>query len=650
MQIVLAQGWRPSLAAFQGPGTAPHHTAPHHTAPAPGGIDDQMGTQSEQVGAGAGWMREDSVELCSLTGDLSVLKCVRGEGYGTEAAALGQVAALRMWVSEVSGLQVQEAHDVDDNDDYDDDAAADDAVVHADDSCMRRRRQDARAACSADGAAAQDGGDGELTRGVLDVEKGAVSNSGGARQGQRPAEPRLLFQRGAGQRPFLVPLSGSQGALLAGETGCDLREVLRPLPRRVRCSVLTAVHLGVPGMLVGELACVFVDLEQQAAKEAAVHTQSGCAHSTQYTAGQSSPSQRAAGERPCFCAGWFGDVCPGVERDTCVEEGAAQNMLAGDAGSSLRGAGGTGERRMVQVEMELLGLDMACVTADGAILARIEHESACEGNASVARAGALSHPTVADMPATHSRLWARQDDVQMADLLDKDAADSHTHSQQDWLPWARHHDEQAGCPDDGCTSPDDCSRPRAGDNAVISYKVLYRGQVLLDLRQPHEVKLGAMLQDQGPQMAWEEQGMHADMPPGLEVLVMRTMRKGSTAVASLEGYHALGHAYAESTLLGCGERIDVELSECRFNLPPSCLSPACQGGQGSAGPCREYFRECLREELVPWGQLWALTPQQWVHAFHTPLPARVPSALENPASRRLTVWRVMAAYTHTHAH
>ena len=34
------------------------------------------------------------------------------------------------------------------------------------------------------------------------------------------------------------------------------------------------------------------------------------------------------------------------------------------------------------------------------------------------------------------------------------------------------------------------SRPQAGDVAVVSYAVSYRGQVLLDQLEPHELRMG----------------------------------------------------------------------------------------------------------------------------------------------------------------
>ena len=469
VQVVIAQGWRPSLAAFETQGAPPHH-APSLE-------------HSRANSTGIEWEMEDKVELSNLTADWSVLKCVRVEGFGQEAA-IGHVAALRMWisevtgrmrVSEVSGAQQQGADDEQQGADYDEGAAVqdDDVMVHDDKGFLGHhlpRHQDAE--------------DGMLTQCVIDGQGVEVSPNGDEEHGQEPMQPSLILVRGPGQRPFLVPLRGSEGAELAGETGEDLKEALQSVPRQVRRSVLTALHLGVPGMLVGEVACVFVDLEQEPAD------------------------------------------------------------IIGDASCGSRVEVGAGERRMVQVEMELLGLDMQCVTPDGSILALIQHESnptTNESNTTIPHPHAVSHAS-------------------MADLCDED-----TDSQQQVAVHSAMEDgEKADVLNGGGDSPDASSVPRAGDVAVVSYLVRYRGQVLLDLREPHEVKLGV---GKVSQELGEEQGMGAEMPPGLHVLLLRAMRKGSTAEVSLEGYYALGHEHEELMLMGCGERIHVELSE--LPLDPS---------------------------------------------------------------------------------
>ena len=185
----------------------------------------------------------------------------------------------------------------------------------------------------------QDAGYGLLSPCVFDGQGAEVSPNGDEKHGQGPMQPSLILERGPGQCPFLVPLRGSEGVELAGETGEDLKEALQSVPGQVRRSVLTALHLGVPGMLVGEVACVFVDLEQEPA-----------------------------------------DIT--------------------DASCGSRVEAGVRERRMLQVEMELLGLDMQCVTADGSILARIQHESnptTNDSNATIPHPHAVSHARTADL-------------------------------------------------------------------------------------------------------------------------------------------------------------------------------------------------------------------------------------------------------------
>ena len=473
VQVVIAEGWRPSLAAFETQGAPPHHapSLEHRST---------LGSETEDARR-IEWEMEDKVELSNLTADWSVLKCVRVEGFGQEAA-IGHVAALRMWISEitgrmriseVSGAQQQGTDDEQQGADDDEGAALqdDDVMVHDDKGFLGHHLPHH-----------QDAGDGLLTPCVIDGQGAEVSPNGDEEHGQEPMQPSLILERGPGQRPFLVPLLGSEGVELAGETGEDLKEALQSVPRQVRRSVLTALHLGVPGMLVGEVACVFVDLEQEPAD------------------------------------------------------------ITGDASCGSRVGVGAGERRMVQVEMELLGLDMQCVTADGSILARIQHESnptTNESNTTIPHPHAVSHASTADL------------------------CDEVTDSQQVTVHSAMENGEQADVLHGSGDSPDASSVPRAGDVAVVSYLVRYRGQLLLDLREPHEVKLGV---GQVSQELGEEQGMGAEMPPGLHVLLLSAMHKGSTADVSLEGYYALGQEHEELMLMDC-ERIHVELSE--LPLDPS---------------------------------------------------------------------------------
>ena len=474
VQVVIAEGWRPSLAAFETQGAPPHHapSLEHRST---------LGSETEDARR-IEWEMEDKVELSNLTADWSVLKCVRVEGFGQEAA-IGHVAALRMWISEitgrmriseVSGAQQQGTDDEQQGADDDEGAALqdDDVMVHDEKGFLGHHLPHH-----------QDAGDGLLTPCVIDGQGAEVSPNGDEEHGREPMQPSLILERGPGQRPFLVPLRGSEGVELAGQTGEELKEALQSVPRQVRRSVLTALHLGVPGMLVGEVACVFVDLEQEPAD------------------------------------------------------------ITGDASCGSRVEVGAGERRMVQVEMELLGLDMQCVTADGSILARIQHESnptTNESNTTIPHPHAVSHASTADL------------------------CDEVTDSQQVTVHSAMENSEKADVLHGSGDSPDASSVPRAGDVAVVSYLVRYRGQLLLDLREPHEVKLGV---GQASQELWEEQGMGAEMPPGLHVLLLRAMRKGSTADVSLEGYYALGHEHEELMVMGCGERIQVELSE--LPLDPS---------------------------------------------------------------------------------
>jgi hypothetical protein len=236
-------------------------------------------------------------------------------------------------------------------------------------------------------------------------------------------------------------------------------------------------------------------------------------------------------------------VCVLSEMQDAGVEGAT-SLSGGREGLSGEGRGrGTARvqqrSRMLQVEVELLAVGMECITPDGGILASIhrgaegESAGAGEGKGEVKGEGG-------DGPLVGG---ARQE-AEVGEAVRERREEG---SRQGLAQRAR---------------------PGEGDVAVVSYKVWYRGEELLDQSEPHEVKLRGWggAKDQEWDVGAGEDGL--DLPPGVRVLLLGHMSLGDVVRASLEGRYALGDEGDEGALMGCGERLELELRELPLRPRP----------------------------------------------------------------------------------
>jgi len=367
---------------------------------------------------------EDIVMLNNLTADGSVLKVVREKGYG-HAAKFGDLVALRLWVSQVDMAPNGMPHNGNDEP----------MQVEEDEVVGEDIRQAAASHGVGEGSTCGESQAGDGTRSRI------ASNTRIACKNR----PKRVFKSDGGERPVLVALRQPGAPELSyGAGGDDLDEVLRGVSDQVRRTVLLALDLGVPDMLVGEAACLFVQLQESA----------------------------SVGQNATWCA----PMCE-------------QQM--------------TRKKRMVQVEVELLALNMQCITQDGGVLAHFEHVQ----NTSQCRHDDSRHDDKADDNTQSTKLLhACSNETKKMDDSSKEVSKDAHHQRH--LQW-RGDDQDEGDQDQAMHTH---IRPRAGDIAVVSYVMSYKGQVLMDLSQPHEVILGVP----APQEAFAVDHT-SDFPPGLQV-------------------------------------------------------------------------------------------------------------------------------------
>ena len=223
----------------------------------------------------------------------------------------------------------------------------------------------------------------------------------------------LLLDRGSTTPPVFVKLRGelteegggggdgeeSDGSGQPGRAAEELASAMRGLRAEVRAGVQRCVQLGVVGMRVGEVSCIVSDLGRGPGDEAGNLEDE-----------------------------WGDDQRCGQEREG--QQVVQPSLSPGPSSSQDREE----RRRMIQVEIELIALNMRALTSDGGIIARIHADSAGKGQEGGGDAGVLA--TVAGAGGGRE------------------------------------------------------ARPQAGDVAVVSYAVSYRGQVLLDQLEPHELRMG----------------------------------------------------------------------------------------------------------------------------------------------------------------
>ena len=315
-----------------------------------------------------------------------------------------------------------------------------------------------------------------------------LAEDGGNDHVSRDGLPELLLERGAESPPLLLTLSGGEraedclrqalgtGSTPAsaeggtGEGGLVTFERLQP---NVTSALAAALQLGVPGMHVGELAVVFAAVGDGGREKGA-----------------------------------------GLERGSANVGDDAELMRDHAMGAQEYGANCiSGNGVMLQVEVELLGLDVASVTPDGGILARIEHANDV---GSATATAALTPPSrgheVLALPVEEGNLCAEQ--AIMQGQIEGD--------------FGRLEGERL---------------PQKGDIALVSYVLSYRGQVLLDLREPHEVRLSSQPSGRADD---------GEILPGIVVLILQEMRKGSRCIVlptcSFVGPNVMSNARLCATL------------------------------------------------------------------------------------------------------
>jgi len=440
---------------------------------------------------------EESVMLTNVTADGSVLKIMREEGYG-QAAKVGDVVALRLWVSLVRmapKMAPKEAGDM---------AASSlpssNMAPYCNDAQVQQRvhedMTEEQVATQPDTSEVQ--GEGSTCDEMHDATT-CDDMQGATRRIACTERPKLLLKRDGcsdGERPVLVALRSSRQAGMLHHQGDDLQEVLGGLSEQVRQGVVDVLDLGVPDMLVGEIACFVVQLKRLLQPPSAPHLLQPPAT----TGGGGSPSASVHASRNAS-----GDAIMCDER---TEEG-----------------------QMVQVEVEVLALNMQCVTQDGGILARFDHphnstQVPHDDNSQMLDACPSTLP-LHTPPDTHRQGTS-------------DAARIHSSHQVkgpcDSGDQGAHQDVgiHSNLEEKGHSGVEERrlvgeirqggSRPRAGDIAVVSYVMSYRGHVLMDLSEPHEVQLSVVPRHQGGLVDQDAACDMSDFPPGLQVLLCVRLR------------------------------------------------------------------------------------------------------------------------------
>lgn len=516
---------------------------------------------------------EENLILTNLTADGSVMKVVGVTGYGG-VASWGHVAAIRICVSRIH--LVPSHH-------------KDHRLVHQDGLADQEKRVDEADEADQDMVDEVQGKEHEeqfADRPLEELSHGCeddVFGGDGASTLLHRTHTKLLLKRDAGDAPLLYQLPSLEQDVTNGDAtkACaeqhmsnadatahallhfDLRlqHDYCGLSANVKNALVGLLDVGVKSMTVGEVASFFTDLvdNSEDADQGGDISRGHVATCSHVPAPSHLPTP----------------LTPHVPSSRDVPP----THLPSIAHVPTR------MRSMLQVEVELLALNMMPLTTDGGVLAKIEHHAEIDDCM-----GSGQHHFISS--AQPSKLSNTSINLVINSCTSRNAGSSREGKEDGGLGMA----SALGLAKVGMEARVGIKpQPKPGDIAVISYLLSYRGEVLMNLSEAHEVRLSeavllcrlggdhsrvAHSADELAAPATCADERDTDFPPALQLLLVEHMFKGSVAKASLDGTYALTADYHDSLLLQCGERLEVDLrksfaymcSSVTFPCPISFLS------------------------------------------------------------------------------
>ena len=505
---------------------------------------------------------EENLILTNLTADGSVMKVVGVTGYGG-AASWGHVAAIRICVSRIHLVPSHhKAH----------------KLVYQDGLADQEKRVDEADQDMVDEVQGKEHEEQFQDRPLEELSHGCeddVFGGDGARTLLNRTHTKLLLKRDAGDAPLLYQLPSLEQDVTNGDAtkACaeqhmsnadatahallhfDLRlqHDYCGLSANVKNALVGLLDVGVKSMTVGEVASFFTDLVENSEDadqggDVSRGDVATCSH-------RPAPSHLPTA------------VTPHVPRSRDVPPTHLPNIAHMP----------TRMRSMLQVEVELLALNMMPLTTDGGVLAKIEHHAEIDNCV-----GSGQHHSISS--AQPSKLSNTSINLVINSCTSRNAGSSREGKEGGGLGMA----SALGLAKVGMQARVGIKpQPKPGDIAVISYLLSYRGEVLMNLSEAHEVRLSEAVSlcrlgrdhsraahsaDEPAAPATCAHEPDTDCPPGLQLLLVEHMFKGSVAKASLDGTYALTADYHDSLLLQCGERLEVDL---RKSFAYMCSSVTC---------------------------------------------------------------------------